>query len=70
MRYRFTGAVVAMVVAAAAWLTVTPTAGQARGQGQAAPAPAQGRGQARPATVAGHPNFNGVWQAISSAHWR
>jgi hypothetical protein len=25
--------------------------------------------QDRPAEVAGHPNLNGVWQAISSAHW-
>lgn len=24
---------------------------------------------ARPATVAGHPNMNGVWQAISTANW-
>lgn len=23
----------------------------------------------RPATIAGKPNFNGVWQAISTAHW-
>jgi hypothetical protein len=23
----------------------------------------------RPATVAGHPNLNGVWQAINSAYW-
>jgi hypothetical protein len=59
--------VVAIAIAAAVWLTVTPTAGQ--GRGQAAPAPTQGRGQARPATIAGHPNFNGVWQAIGTAHW-
>jgi hypothetical protein len=25
--------------------------------------------QQRPATIAGHPNFNGVWQAINSAYW-
>ena len=24
---------------------------------------------ARPATVAGHPNFNGIWQAIGTAQW-
>src|SRR5512134_1956939 len=58
MRYRFTGAVVAMAVAAAVSLTVTPTAGQGRGQAAA-----------RPAQIAGHPNFNGVWQAMGSAHW-
>jgi len=24
---------------------------------------------ARPATIGGHPNFNGVWQAITTANW-
>ena len=24
---------------------------------------------ARPATIAGHPNFNGVWKAINTANW-
>ena len=23
----------------------------------------------RPETIAGHPNFNGVWQALNSAYW-
>jgi len=70
MRYRFTGAVVAMTLAAAVSLTVAPTAQQGRGNAPAAPAAGQGRGAAaRPATIAGHPNFNGVWQAIGSAHW-
>jgi hypothetical protein len=88
MRYRITGAMVAMAVAAAVSLTVMPLAGQAgrgaqpaggaapapAGQGRgAAPAPAQpaGRGAAaaRPATIAGKPNFNGVWQALGNAYW-
>ena len=70
MRYRFTGAVVAMTLAAAVSLTVTSTAQQGRGNAPAAPAAGQGRGAAaRPAQIAGHPNFNGVWQAIGSAHW-
>jgi hypothetical protein len=70
MRYRFTGAVVAMTLAAAVSLTVAPTAQQGRGNAPAAPAAGQGRGAAaRPAQIAGHPNFNGVWQAISSAYW-
>ena len=70
MRYRFTGAVVAMTLAAAVSLTVAPTAQQGRGNAPAAPAAGQGRGAAaRPAQIAGHPNFNGVWQAIGSAHW-
>jgi hypothetical protein len=24
---------------------------------------------ARPATIAGHPNFNGIWQALNTANW-
>jgi hypothetical protein len=36
----------------------------------ATPAPQRGaQPAARPARVAGHPNFNGVWQAINSANW-
>jgi hypothetical protein len=71
MRYRFTGAVVAMTLAAAVSLTVAPTAQQGRGN---APPPAPAGGQARGpaarlAQIAGHPNFNGVWQAMGSAHW-
>ena len=70
MRYRFTGAVVAMTLAAAVSLTVAPTAQQGRGNAPAAPAAGQGRGQAaRPAQIAGRPNLNGIWQAIGTAHW-
>jgi hypothetical protein len=69
MRYRFTGAIVAMTLAAAVSLTVAPTAQQGRGNPPAPGPPAQGRGAARPAQIAGHPNMNGVWQAIGSAHW-
>ncbi len=81
MRNRFTGAMVVAAVAAAAALTVMPTAGQApaaqgagqgRGAGQGAAAPAgQGRGAAvaRPARIAGRPNLNGIYQAINTANW-
>ena len=70
MRYRFTGAVVAMTLAAAVSLTVAPTAQQGRGNAPAAPAAGQGGGQAaRPAQIAGHPNLNGIWQAMGTAHW-
>ena len=83
MRYRFTGAMVAMALAAAVSLTVIPTAtsrAAGRRRGGAAPAP-----QARAAAprspravarrgcasdrIAGQPNFNGIWQAISTANW-
>lgn len=69
MRKRLTGAVVAVAMAAAAALTVMvkPTAGQAP---QAAAAGQGGGAQAaRPARIAGRPNFNGIWQAINTANW-
>src|SRR5687768_2721098 len=82
MRNRFTGAMVAMALAAAAW-TAMPLAGQApanppAGQGRAAgagqagrgaAAPARGAAPARPARIAGRPNLNGIYQAINTANW-
>jgi len=85
MRYRFTGAVMAMAIAAAA-ITALPLAGQApagqapagrqggaRGAAPAPAAPAQARGgqqaAARPARIAGKPNLNGIYQAIGTAYW-
>ena len=80
MRNRFTGAMVAATIAAAAAvfsLTVT-IAGQApagqRGAG-AAPAPAQPAATAKPATtkrldrIGKAPNINGIYQAINTANW-
>src|SRR5688572_2726365 len=78
MRYRYTGAMMAMALAAAVSLTVMPTAGQApanpqggqgRGAGAAQPAGRGAAAAARPARIAGRPNFNGIWQAIGSQHW-
>src|SRR5215510_4070255 len=45
----------AIVTAAAIWLTV----GAAQAQLQLD----------RPERISGHPNFNGVWQAINNAYW-
>ena len=85
MRNRFTGAMVAIALAAGVSLTVTAQqgrqggaapaapAGQGRGAAPAAPAPAQGRAggaaAARPARIAGRPNMNGVWQAMNTANF-
>ena len=82
MRKRFTGAMVAATLAvgvAVFSLTVMPISGQAAGQapagrGRGAAAPAgQARGaQAatpRPARIAGHPNINGIYQAMTTAYW-
>src|SRR5688572_30544798 len=83
MRNRFTGAMVAMALAAAVSLTLTaqqapgrqggaaPAAPAGQGRGAAPAAPAQGRGAApaRPARIAGRPNLNGIYQAINTANW-
>jgi len=43
---------------------------QQRAPQPAAAAPQRGQQPAaRPARVGGHPNFNGVWQALNSANW-
>jgi hypothetical protein len=65
---------VAMAIGAAVSLAVMPTAGQApaqgRGAGPAQPAQTiQAALKARPARVAGRPNFNGIWQAMGTANW-
>ena len=31
--------------------------------------PAQAQELTRPETIGGHPNFNGIWQALNSAYW-
>jgi hypothetical protein len=84
MRIRFKGALVAVTAAAAAavFSLVVPLSGQgaAQGQGQGRGQGA-GQGAARPtappaaattarlARIAGHPNFNGIYQAITTAYW-
>ena len=65
MRIRFTGAIVAVGLAAAVLsLADGPLFGQARG----AAAPPPPRPAARPARIAGKPNLNGIWQAMGTAH--
>jgi hypothetical protein len=54
MRYRITGAVVAVAIAAAA-LTVMRTDVQTQGQ--------------QPQRIDGRPNLNGIWQSLSTANW-
>src|SRR5881398_148541 len=60
MRYRLPGSMLMVAIAAAAVgavisTSITQTSGQA---------PA-----ARPASVGGHPNFSGIWQANNEANW-
>jgi len=77
MTRRFIGAIVmtsAIVLTASARQQRAPqpsqpTAQPQRGQQPAQPAAAQRGQQARPARVGGHPNLNGIWQALNSANW-
>jgi hypothetical protein len=65
IRKRFIGSiagVAGLLVAAGAVL-----AQQRAPQSAAAPAPAAAA--ARPARIGGHPNFNGIWQAMGTAYW-
>src|SRR5262245_43429743 len=70
MRNKFGGAFIA--IAAIGVLTLPIAAKQRGRQGGAVAASAQGRGRG-PATprdrIGGHPNLNGIWQAINSANW-
>src|SRR6185369_16211171 len=69
MQKRLTDALIAIVLVAS--VTMTMTAQQpARPRGAAAPV--RGRGgapAARANRIAGHPNLNGIWQAINTANW-
>src|ERR1700686_407273 len=60
-RHRFLGAMVMAGLISGAQGEQAQQAKQAK-QGNAQP------GQ-RPATIGGHPNFNGVWQALNTANW-
>jgi hypothetical protein len=54
----------ALIIAAAIALAARGAESQAQTAGTPGPAPAD-----RPARVNGKPNFNGIWQAVNTAHW-
>jgi hypothetical protein len=62
MRHRWNRWIGAVTVATATVLIV----GAARAQTQQARTPAQ---PTRAARIGGHPNFNGIWQALNTAYW-
>ena len=65
MRNRFIGAIAMAALMSVAQAQQAKQAKQAAKQSKAQPTqPAQ-----RPATIGGHPNLNGVWQALNSANW-
>jgi hypothetical protein len=69
MRSRFTLAVMTIILGTAA--TLTTITAQQGGRAGGAAAPARGRGPAPAGSnrIAGHPNLNGIWQAINTANW-
>jgi hypothetical protein len=71
MRNRFIGAIAMAALMSVAQAQQAQPAGQAK---QAKQAAKQTRAQpiqqaSRPATIGGHPNLNGVWQALNTANW-
>jgi len=65
------GAVAVVALAVMPIAGQAPAAGQGRagGAGRGAAAPAAQRAIPRPAQIAGHPNLNGIYQAINTANW-
>jgi hypothetical protein len=62
MRNRFRGSLALAAVGAVLWIAVTPTAGQVPAGGRFPPYRA-------PRAADGHPDLNGIWQALVSANW-
>jgi hypothetical protein len=68
MRNHFIGAMLTAALMSAAWGQAPPPAKQAAKQSPAKQAKGPATAQ-RPATIGGHPNFNGIWQALNTAYW-
>src|SRR5690349_5200296 len=73
MRNRFIGAIAMAALMSVAQAQApqgkqAPQAKQTQQAKQGKQAP-QAQGGQRPATIGGHPNFNGVWQALNGAYW-
>jgi hypothetical protein len=62
MRNRFRGLLAVAAFGAMLWIAVTPTAGQT-------PAAGQFPFYRAPRAADGHPDLNGIWQALVSANW-
>jgi hypothetical protein len=58
-----------IVLAAAIGLTVSARQRGAQPAGRGGPLAAQVAQAAQAARIGGHPNFNGIWQALNAAHW-
>jgi hypothetical protein len=62
MRNRFRGSLALAAVGAVLWSAAPPTAGQSPAAGRFPPYRA-------PRAADGHPDLNGIWQALGSANW-
>jgi hypothetical protein len=62
MRNRFRGSIALAAVGAVLWSAASPTAGQSPAAGRFPPYRA-------PRAADGHPDLNGIWQALGSANW-
>jgi hypothetical protein len=68
MRNRFIGAIAMAALMSVARAQQAPQAKQVPQAKQAKQAKQTQPGQ-RPATIGGHPNLNGIWQALNGAYW-
>ena len=68
MRSRFIGVILAAALMSVAQAQQAQPAKQAKQAPKQANAPRTQPGQ-RPATIGGHPNLNGIWQALNTANW-
>ena len=68
MRNRFIGAIAMAALMSVARAQQAPQARQVPQAKQAKQAKQTQPGQ-RPATIGGHPNLNGIWQALNGAYW-
>src|SRR5678816_3763068 len=69
MLNRFIGAIAMAALMAAAQAQPAQQGKQAKQAAKQVPQPAKAQPAQRPATIAGHPNLNGVWQALNTANW-
>ncbi len=69
MQSRVIGLILAAALTSVAQAQQAQPAGQAKQAKQAAKQTKAGQPAQRPATIAGRPNLNGIWQAINTANW-
>ena len=69
MRNRFIGVIAMAALMSAAQAQQAQQGKQAKQAAKQAPQLGKAQPAQRPATIGGHPNLNGVWQALNTANW-